>query len=179
MLDVFDIDIRAVQVDGRPRLRVELTRKDDPWLKRRRYDGFSILVAHASLAQPANELCTLYRAKDAVEKDFQWIKSVTKVRPIWHRTDPKVRAHVTLCMLALLLERTLKTGLEQSKCDLSSREALELLEDCRLNRYAPQNGSAPAYLCTEPTDDQLAILRALKLAHLADDAEIADRITAR
>jgi transposase len=179
MLDVFDIDIRSAKVDGRQCLQIELARKDGPWLKRRWYDGFSILVAHDSLPQPANELCALYRKKDAVEKDFQWIKSVTKVRPIWHRTDPKVRAHVTLCMLSLLLERTLKTKLEQSRSTASSRETIESLEDCRLNRYAPRNASASAYLCTEPTDEQLAILRVLKMQHLTDDAEISERITAR
>lgn len=179
MLDLFDITVRTVEVDGQQRLQVELARKDAPWLKRRSYDGFNILVAHRSLPQSAGQLCSLYRSKDAVEKDFQWIKSVTKLRPIWHRTDPKVRAHVTLCMLALLLERTLNTGLTLSKRAISSREAIELLEDCRLNRYAPQNGATPAYLCTQPTDEQLGILRDLKLAHLVDDEEIADRIAAR
>jgi len=47
------------------------------------------------------ELCRTYRAKDAVETDFQVIKSLIKLRPVRHRTDAKVRAHVTLCMLAL------------------------------------------------------------------------------
>jgi transposase len=180
MLDVFEIEIRDVQSEGSKHLQIELKRKEEPWLRRRRYDGLSVLVAHTSLQQEPSQLCRLYRGKDAIEKDFQSIKSLIKLRPIWHHTDPKVRAHVTLCMLALLLERTLKTKLEQSKHrDLGSRELLELLEDCRLNRYAPHNGGPAAYLCTEPTDDQLAILRALKLTHLAEDAEIADRITAR
>lgn len=54
----------------------------------------------------------MYREKDIVEKDFQVIKSVLEIRPIRHRSDEKVKAHVTICMLALLLERILRKNLK-------------------------------------------------------------------
>jgi len=47
-------------------------------------------------------LVSVYRAKDAVEKDFQTIKTDIKLRPVFHHTDPKVRAHLSLCMLTVL-----------------------------------------------------------------------------
>ncbi len=73
------------------------------------------------------ELVQLYRDKDAVEKDFQTIKDVVKLRPVYHHTDPKVRAHVTLCILALLLERTLEQRLRRSSMPMTAPACFEQL----------------------------------------------------
>jgi hypothetical protein len=158
-----------------PKFFVQLTLKPEQWASRRRYDGFSLLVAHPDVALSAIELCHLYRAKDKVEKDFETIKSVVKLRPIRHRLDAKVRAHVSICMLALLLERTLAKKIKDSS---SAQRALEELATCHLNRYS-ESEAASAYGLTELTDEQDAILRQLKLRLLADDEEIADRILPR
>lgn len=175
LLELFEVEVLETIISGRKRYRVELRVKPAEWARRRRYDGFSVLVAHPELKQSAVELCRLYRAKDAVEKDFQIIKSVVELRPVWHRTDAKVRAHVTLCMLALLLERTLQ---QQLKGQCSAKAALELLASCHLNMYGG-HASPPAYALTHADSDQKSILRALRLQQLTDDKELADRLTPR
>lgn len=175
LLEVFDVRITETSVAGRTRYRVALVPDEAEWARRRRYDGFTVLVAHPELPHDAVELCRLYRAKDAVEKDFQIIKSVIELRPIRHRDDAKVRAHVTLCMLALLLERTLQRRLAGH---LSAEAALELLESCHVNLFAAGNGP-PLYTITQPDTDQQAILRTLRLQHLVDDDHLAERITPR
>jgi hypothetical protein len=152
------------------------------WEAKRRYDGWNILVAHPMLQdKSASELCKLYRAKDAIEKDFQVIKSFTELRPMRHRTDDKVRAHVTICMLALLLERTLHKLLSgkvkrkaKSPESLSAVAALELLEPCRLNCYAPTDDGPPAYLLTATQSEQQRILARLKMTHLSQDESLAE-----
>jgi hypothetical protein len=175
LLDVFDVRITETSVAGRTRYRVALVPDEAEWAHRRRYDGFTVLVAHPDLLHNAVDLCRLYRAKDAVEKDFQIIKSVIELRPIRHRDDAKVRAHVTLCMLALLLERTLQRRLAGH---LSAEAALELLASCDVNLFAGRNGP-PLYIITQPDTDQQAILRTLRLQHLVDDGHLAERITPR
>jgi hypothetical protein len=175
LLELFDVRITKASVAGRTRYSVALAPDEAEWARRRRYDGFTVLVAHPDLSNDAVDLCRLYRAKDAVEKDFQIIKSVIELRPIWHRNDAKVRAHVTLCMLALLLERTLQRRLAGHH---SAEAALELLASCHVNLYAGRNGP-PAYTITQPDTDQQAILRALRLQHLVDDDHFAERITPR
>jgi hypothetical protein len=175
LLNAFEVRITERPLAGRTRFSVELLLDKNEWARRRRNDGFSVLVAHPDVSRDAVDLCRLYRAKDAVEKDFQVIKSMVQLRPIWHRTDGKVRAHVTLCMLALLLERTLKRRLNGSS---TVEAALELLESCRLNLFAGQDGP-PAYTITHPNPEQKAILHALRLQSLANDEELADRITPR
>jgi hypothetical protein len=145
----------------------------EEWRRRRAHDGFGFIVAHPDETRTAVELCQLYRAKDAVEKDFQVIKSLIRVRPIWHRTDPKVRAHVTICMLALLLERTLNERL----ANVSAAQAIQVLSTCCLNRFA---GTRRAdYVVTQPDDAQQALLRELELGQLAEDDYIVERLQPR
>ena len=175
LLDVFGVQVLEQHADDGTRCyqaRVEL--HPQRWQRRRRHDGFTLLVAHPDVAQTAAELSKLYRAKDAVEKDFQVIKSVVKLRPIWHRTDAKVRAHVTICMLALLLERTL----EQQLDDRSAVQALESLASCCLNRF--EDGSGKSHdLVTHPDTEQRALLGQLQLEHLADDDDLTARLRPR
>lgn len=175
LLGVFEVKVHMHKIGGRSRHQVELQLDETKWRRRRRYDGFSVLVGHAELTHTAAELCQLYRAKDMVEKDFQVIKSVVELRPIRHRTNLKVKAHVTLCMLALLLERTLRDKLAGK---YTVGQALELLERCRLNRY--RNEDAPGvYTITELDKEQRSLLRKLRLPQLADDDYLAARITPR
>lgn len=175
MLELFDITIKSRTDNGREHHHVELTLDADTWRQRRRYDGFSVLVGHPDLPQSASALCELYRAKDKVDKDFQVIKSLAKLRPVRHRNDPKVRAHVTICMLALLIERTLGRKLSGKT---TGAAALEVLASCRLDRYDPAHGPA-GYSCTTLTKEQRSLLRKLRLLHLADDDHLATVITPR
>jgi hypothetical protein len=175
LIDAFEVTVDTRDVDGRCSYQVKVKLDEAEWSHRRRYDGFSVLVGRAELPHTAEQLCQLYRDKDMVEKDFQVVKSVLEVRPIRHRNDEKVSAHVTLCMLALLLERTLRDKLAPK---YTTGEALELLERCRLNRYP--SGQAPAvYTTTQLDKEQRSILSKLRLQHLADDDHLAARITPR
>jgi hypothetical protein len=163
LLGAYAVTIDEQLVAGRTRFAVKIELNEAEWARRRRYDGFTLLVAHPALGATAIELCRLYRAKDTVEKDFQVIKSVVELRPMHHRTDGKVRAHVTLCMLALLLERTLQRKLNGTR---SAEAALELLAPCHINRFV---GDHPIYSMTQPTEEQRDILRALRMDRLVSD----------
>ena len=178
-VEAFQIDIASHQLNGRDRYQVKLTLNSENWKRRRRLDGFCMLVGHPDLKPNAATLCRLYREKDTVEADFKVIKSVFELRPFHHRTDPKVRAHVTICMLALLLDRTLNRRLKNVRSKFRSKSALDVLDDCRLNLF-DASASMPAHYSITYTDKQQnAVLRALRLKHLADDQELADRITPR
>src|SRR5690606_394202 len=95
-LRMYELSVEEVaRDDGGTCWQVSLTLNEKEWARRRRYHGFVMLVASATLPQSADELARLYRAKDTIERDFRLIKDVVELRPIYHYTDPKVRAHVT------------------------------------------------------------------------------------
>jgi ParB-like chromosome segregation protein Spo0J len=175
LLEAFKVEVLQTELSGHMRwqLRVQLDEQD--WRRRRRYDGFTLLVGHPKLPHTAVDLCQLYHARDAIEKDFQVIKSVVELRPVRHRNDSKVRAHVTICMLALLLERLLGQRLGTT---CSAEMALETLEPCRLNQYGSARKQA-VYSLTYPTPEQMRILRRLHLSHLVDEALLAESLKPR
>jgi transposase len=76
-------------------------------------DGTFVLeVSRDEMTAP--EAARAYMGLLRVERCFHALKNTLDVRPIYHRLDRRIRAHVTLCMLALLLERTIEIKAEQS-----------------------------------------------------------------
>ena len=112
--------------------------------------------------------------KDLVEKDFQTIKNILHLRPIRHRQDDKVQAHVSICMLSLLLERLLEKSLNHEH---TAKTVLDQLNTCHLNKYEVSNKSL--YTITKVDKDQASILKSLKLTKLGDDAYLNERISQR
>jgi len=177
LLSLFKVHVESAKTADTLHWHVRLTLDGDEWSRRRRTDGLNVLVAHPDLPQSAAEIVALYFAKDIVEKCFQTVKSELDLRPVHHRTDDKVRAHVTLCILALLLERTLELQLAGADVRMTAPRCLEILETCKLNLYAGQRG--PVYSVTELTPDQTVVLDALNLRPLSDDALLAESIVPR
>lgn len=179
--DAFDVTLNPIRVQTASGGEVDsfyckLELKPKEWEKRRRYDGFVLLLCHSSLPHSDSELALLYRAKDAVEKDFKTIKSVVKLRPVYHHTDPKVRAHVTICMLSLLLHRMLEDRLRTNGIGLSGPACLEVLGTCHLNRMRYKGSPVELYSVTEASLAQRELLGALDFSNLVKDEAIREAL---
>ena len=67
-----------------------------------------------------------YKRLSAVERAFRSLKSVDlKVRPMFHRTEERVRAHVLLCMLAYYVEWHMRKRLAPLLFDDEDRASAE------------------------------------------------------
>lgn len=148
--------------------RITLDKDADAWARRRRGDGVCLVVSHPAVKATAEELVRQYFAKDAIEKDFQTIKSCVELRPVHHRTDAKVRAHVTLCVLAVLLQRALQLRLAGTP--YSPGAAIEAMEPIRLNQLV--QGKNPFYTVTRPGPAILDLLARLSATDLIDDTKV-------
>ena len=177
LLSVAQVAVNDVEVAGRKRLQVEIQLDQEAWRLRRRADGIQMVIAESRFVGSAEDLVTLYFARDKIEKDFRVIKSVLELRPIHHRTDPKVRAHVSLCVLALLLVRTLEARLSEAGIDRTAQSTLALLDTCHLNHYAETE--TPVYTTTRVTPDQQRLLTALGMEPLTDDDDLRARLSPR
>jgi hypothetical protein len=82
-----------------------VTRKQDQIDAEAALDGFYVLrtpVPAAELDGPG--VVAAYKNLKYVERDFRHIKSDDlDLRPIWHRLEERVKAHVLICMLACYL----------------------------------------------------------------------------
>lgn len=79
---------------------------------------------------PAAAAALAYKGLLRVEQAFRTLKHGVDIRPVYHRLDKRIRAHVTLCTLAYLLERVVeieaKMPFEQVRKVLGRLRAVEL-----------------------------------------------------
>jgi len=145
------------------RLRVDRARVRDE----QRLDGKFLLSTsdpHLSAADVALGYKNLLEAEDA----FRDLKSELDLRPVFHRLEQRIHAHVLVCWLALLLIRVAEHHAPTDPRDASEqprrlswprmRTELGRLHQVRL---AGDAGSALA--CTELTSQQQRILGALNI----------------
>jgi hypothetical protein len=62
-----------------------------------------------------------------VERVFRTMKSALQLRPFYHWTENRVRAHVLICYLAFLIERYVERALLHHNIGFSARTAFESL----------------------------------------------------
>jgi hypothetical protein len=62
----------------------------------------------------AEDIATGYKQLLEVERGWRDMKQVIDLRPVYHRREDRIRAHVTLCWLALLLARIAENAAGQT-----------------------------------------------------------------
>lgn len=169
-------EVQIVRIEGAP-VRIRTTLRKEVWHRRRRFDGFSLLVADLLQGRTPAELVALYRSRECIERGFRTIKSTVELRPVHHRTDAKVRAHVTICVLATLLQRLLEHHLAKAGATSSAERALATLAACHLNTVSTGSRSTHTVTALEP--DVRGLLAKLDLDELASDEHVRARIVPR
>jgi len=69
-----------------------------------------------------------YKELSTVEAGFRDLKDVLAMRPVWHKRDERVCAHIFVAALGLFLKRALQHHLDRAKVNLTATEALESLK---------------------------------------------------
>jgi hypothetical protein len=106
-------------------------------------DGIYVIRTNVTVSQAsAEDAVRYYKELSNVERAFRSLKSVDlKVRPIHHRTENRVRAHVLLCMLAYYVEWHMRRALAPMLFDDADPAAGEAL---RASIVAPAERSPQA-----------------------------------
>ncbi len=78
------------------------------------------------------EAVEIYKDLSEVERAFSGLKDVIEMRPIYHRTVPRVEAHIFIASLAFLLDRALEKKLKSAGNDLSSKQGWQALKTVRV-----------------------------------------------
>jgi transposase len=104
----------------------------------------------------------LYKDLSAVESGFRQLKDVLALRPIFHQIEVRVKAHIFVAALALLVQRLLHRRLAEAGVDLSPERALQALSTVRLVTFHLE-GQPERRGMTGGCPDARRILKALKL----------------
>jgi len=104
----------------------------------------------------------LYKELMEVESGFRQLKDVMAMRPIYHQVEPRVKAHIFVAALALLVQRLLGRRLKEAGLDLSPERAMQALSTVRLVSFRLDGQSERRGMAGGCPDARL-ILKALKL----------------
>jgi transposase len=77
------------------------------------FDG-KYLLRSSDPKMTAEDIAVGYKQLLEVERGWRDMKSVLDLRPVYHRLEERIRAHVILCWLALLLIRVAETTTGQT-----------------------------------------------------------------
>lgn len=120
-----------------------------------RLDG-KYLLSTSDPDLSAEDVALGYKNLLEAERGFRDLKSTIELRPVFHRIEPRIRAHVLLCWLALLLIRVAERRTGQTWRAINR-------ELGRLHAITLTGPSGTVVQTTEPTAAQLGILRACGL----------------
>jgi len=120
-----------------------------------RLDG-KYLLSSSDPDLTAEEIALGYKNLREAERSFRDLKTTLELRPVFHRLEHRVRAHLVVCWLALLLIRIAERQSGQSW----RRIATELQ---RLHLVTLQSDAGAVQQTTRPTDAQHTILTALEI----------------
>jgi transposase len=93
-----------------------------------------------------------YKQLLEVERAFRTLKTTLDLRPVYHRRDDRIEAHVFLCFLALLLVR-----IAEQKTGFTWDRIRTVMERLHLIEFFSNDGRV--LQTTEPTPEQLNILK--------------------
>ena len=104
----------------------------------------------------------LYKELTDVESGFRELKDVLAMRPIYHQIEPRVKAHIFVAALALLVQRLLGRRLQEARVDLSPTRAMQALSTVRLVMFRLEGQPERRGVAGGCPDARL-LLKALKL----------------
>jgi transposase len=119
-------------------------------------DGKYILSTSNDTLSP-EDVALGYKQLMEVERAFRTLKTTLDLRPVYHRKDERITAHVFLCFLALLLVR-----IAERKTGLTWDQIRPVMERLHLGEFVSKDGRV--LQTTEPTSEQQNILKQLDVA---------------
>lgn len=143
-------DLFSYEIDARALERAELM------------DGKLLLVTNVQDLSPV-QIVQRYKSLADIERGFRVLKSEIEIAPVYHRLPERIRAHASLCFMALILYRVMRQRLKLAGSPLSPEAALERLR--RVQRHTVRiDAAAPISGISTISDEQAGVLAALRLA---------------
>ncbi len=134
---------------GRPQIDPDKVRDEA------RLDG-KYLVRTSDEGLAPEDVALGYKQLIEVEDAFRTLKHTLDLRPVYHRVEERIRAHVPLCWLALLLVRIIERQTDQRWPQIR-----RILQRMHLGEFAGPEGAV--WQRTEITLDQRRLFGTLRL----------------
>jgi hypothetical protein len=106
----------------------------------------------------------MYKRLSAIEDMFRTLKGELEMRPMYHRLDERVFAHVFICQLAYLVMEIMERRARKNRLDMTAPAMVRAFSNVTLNEVTmgPDEG-AHIWRVTELDEEQMKIKLALEM----------------
>lgn len=133
-------------------------------------DGKLLLVTNVHDLNP-EQIVARYKSLADIERGFRVLKSEIEIAPVFHRLPERIRAHASICFMALVLHRVMRQRLRNAGSTLSPEAALQQLRRIQRHQVRIDDAAPIAGISTIRTE-QADTLAALKIKKPALHAQL-------
>jgi transposase len=133
-------------------------------------DGKLLLVTNVSDLEPA-EIVQRYKSLADIERGFRVLKSEIEIAPVYHRLPERIRAHASICFMALILYRVMRQRLKAAGHSASPESALAQLRRIQRQSVAINQG-VPITGISNIHREQADLLAAMNIRKPVPDAQL-------
>lgn len=134
-------------------------------------DGKLLLITNTPDQNP-EAIVARYKSLADIERGFRVLKSELELGPVFHRLPERIRAHASICFMALILHRVMRMRLRAADTPLSPERALESLRRIQYHRIE-LDATHPVSGVSTIREDQSEILKALNVKKPAVPQQLA------
>lgn len=124
------------------------------------FDGKWVLTTNTSdqILSDA-DIARAYKGLSQIELAFRELKSTLEIGPMYHWTDKRIRGHVFICFLALIIETTIKKRLHLSCTERSFSHAISHLKTLDISKITI--GKKSFWLSSDPSESVISIFNSM------------------
>lgn len=124
-------------------------------------DGKLLVVTNVKDIEPA-KIIERYKSLADIERGFKVLKSELEIGPVYHRLPERIRAHASICFMALILHRVMRMRLRAGNTGVTPERALQTLKRIQHHRVSI-NGAEPLSGVSSITEEDSKVFKALKV----------------
>ncbi|MDE3212513.1 MAG: IS1634 family transposase [Bacteroidota bacterium] len=124
------------------------------------WDGLKGYLTNARL--PKNQIIESYQELWQIEKAFRIAKSDLKIRPVYHRLQRRIEAHICISFVAYKVYKELERQLKEKKASISALQAIEIADNIHQITIAFNKGQEQITKLLLITEEQKYLARLCK-----------------
>jgi len=134
-------------------------------------DGKLLVVTNVKDIEPA-KIMERYKSLADIERGFKVLKSELEIGPVYHRLPERIRAHASICFMALILHRVMRMRLRTGNTGVTPERALQTLKRIQHHRVSI-NGAEPLSGVSSITEEDSKVFKALKVKQPSQNQQMA------
>ena len=134
-------------------------------------DGKLLLVTNCKDLSPQG-IVNRYKSLADIERGFRVLKSEIEIGPVFHRLPERIKAHASICFLALILYRVMRQRLKAADSDLSPERALDHLQRLQHHQIRISTSGKPINGISRLSDTHNRVFAALNLKKPAQPQQL-------